>query len=77
MFLKRKEINMEEIKVGERVTITLEAVEQNDCDGCDDCFFSLDSTCYNPTRNYWADGFQCQSESRSDGKSIFFKEVKK
>ena len=25
---------MKEFKVGERVTITLEAVERNDCEGC-------------------------------------------
>ena len=34
MFLKRKEINMAELKVGERVT--LEVIEQNVCNGCDD-----------------------------------------
>lgn len=45
---------MKELKVGERVTITLEAVEHEECDGC---FFSIDGTCYNPTRNDWADGF--------------------
>lgn len=34
MFLKRKEISMKELKVGERVTITLEAVETvKGCDG--------------------------------------------
>lgn len=33
-------------------------------------------TCYNPTYNDWADGFQCESEDHSDGKSIIFKEVK-
>ena len=32
---------MEELKVGERVTVTLEVVEQNGCDGC---FFGLDDT---------------------------------
>ena len=34
MFLKRKEINMAELKVGERVT--LEVIEQNVSNGCDD-----------------------------------------
>lgn len=62
---------MKELKVGERVTVTLEVVEQ------DGCFFSIDGTCYNPTRNGWADGFQCEPEDRSDGKSIIFKEMKK
>ena len=65
---------MVELKVGERVTITLEVVWQ---DGCDGCFFSIDGTCYNPTRNGWADGFQCEPEDRSDGKHVIFKEVKK
>lgn len=50
-----------------------EAVEQNCCDGC---FFCHDDTCYNPIYNDWADGFQRESEDRSDGKSIIFKEVK-
>ena len=66
-------MSMKELKIGERVTITLEAVEHEECDGC---FFSIDGTCYNPTRNDWADGFQCQPEDRSDGKSIIFKQVK-
>ena len=39
---------MKELKVGERVTITLEVVEQNGCKGC---FFCHDDTCYNPTYN--------------------------
>lgn len=52
----------------------LKVVEQ---DGCDGCFLSIDGTCYNPTRNGWTDGFQCEPEDRSDGKSITFKEVKK
>ena len=37
MFLKRKEINMKELRIGQRVTITLEAVEQDGT--CDGCFF--------------------------------------
>ena len=68
---------MTELKVGERVTVTLEVVGDDVGDGCDGCFFSIDGTCYNPTRNGWADGFQCEPEDRSDGKSIIFKEVKK
>lgn len=64
---------MKELKVGERVTVTLEAVEQ---DGCDGCFFGLDGTCHNPTVNGWADGFDCEPENRSDSKDIIFKEVK-
>ena len=40
---------MAELKVGERVT--LEVIEQNVCNGCDDCFFGYDDICYNPTYN--------------------------
>lgn len=67
-------IKKEELKVGERVTITLEAVEQ---DGCDGCFFGIGDICYNPTMNGLVDGFNCKSEDRSDGKGVIFKEVKK
>ena len=67
---------MKELKVGERVTVTLEVVGDDVGDGCDGCFFSIDGTCYNPTRNGWADGFQCEPEDRSDGKKVIFKEVK-
>lgn len=73
IFLNRKENKYEksrEIKVGKRVTITLEEVEQ---DGCDGCFFSINNTCYNPTKNGL---FHCKSEDRSDGKGVIFKEVK-
>ena len=58
---------MNELKVGERVTITLEVVERNSCEGC---FFTQ------------AGGHQCAREyicskfKRLDGKSIIFKEVK-
>lgn len=65
---------MKELKVGERVTITLEAVEQ---DGCDGCFFGIGDICNNPTMNGLVDGFNCKSEDRSDGKGVIFKEVKK
>lgn len=59
---------MKELKVGERLTITLEAVKQNGCEGCffeemDDCGAS-------------AIGLNCVSRYRSDGKSVIFKEVK-
>ena len=64
---------MKELKVGERFSVTLEIVEQNSCD-C--CFFGHDDTCHNPTLNGWADGFYCEPENRSDGKSIIFQEVK-
>lgn len=64
---------MKELKVGERFSVTLEVVEQ---DGCDGCFFGISDTCYNPTMNGLVDGFSCESEDRSDGKGIIFKEVK-
>ena len=59
---------MKELKVGERVTITLEVVEHNNCEGC---FFYIQE-----------EGYSCMSENkcgkydRSDGKSVIFKEVK-
>lgn len=64
---------MKELKVGERVTVTLEVVEQ---DGCDGCFFCPDDICHNPTVNGWAEGFDCEPENRSDSKDVIFKEVK-
>ena len=57
---------MKEFKVGERVTITLEAIEQEDCKGC----FFKENRCMVPY------GSKCCHEGRSDGKSIIFKEVK-
>ena len=74
MFLKINEINMAELKVGERVT--LEVIEKNVCNGCDDCFFGYDDICYNPTYNGWCDGFQCEPKERSYGKNVIFKEIK-
>ena len=65
---------MKELKVGERVT--LEAIEQDVCNGCDDCFFAYDDTCCNPTYNGWGDGLQCEPKERSDCKNVIFKEVK-
>ena len=55
---------MKELKVGQRVTITLEAVEQNDCEGCIFNGEYCDATDI---------GLEC---SLSDGKSIIFKAVK-
>lgn len=61
---------MKELKVGERLTITLEAVEQNGCEGC---FFEEIDNC-----GASAIGLRlnCVSRFRSDGKNIIFKEVK-
>lgn len=66
-------IKKEELKVGERATITLEVVEQ---DGCDGCFFGIGDICYNPTMNGLVDGFNCKSEDRSDGKGVIFKKLR-
>ena len=60
---------MKELKVGERVTITLEAVET--VKGCDGCFFDRDGGCVAISL-----GIECSPEYRSDGKNIIYKEVK-
>ena len=70
---------MKELKVGERVTITVEAVEQKGCDGCGGCFFSADMnhTCNDPYKNNEGDDmFECRKSRRSDRKDVIFKEVK-
>ena len=55
---------MKELKVGERVTITLEAVESSSCEGCffkgEDCgAIDIELACF-----------------LSNGKSVIFKKVK-
>ena len=60
---------MKELKVGERLTITLEVVEA--VKGCDGCFFDRDGGCVAISL-----GIECSPEYRSDGKNIIFKEVK-
>ena len=66
---------MAEIKVGERVTVTLEtveAVEAVEGKGCDGCFFDVtNSFCV-----AIALGMECASKYRSDAKNIIYKEVK-
>lgn len=59
---------MKELKVGERVIITLEAVESIDCE---ECFFERKGRC-----NTLNTGFLCSKRFRSDGKSVIFKEIK-
>ena len=51
---------MKEIKVGQRVTIILEAVEENGCDGC---LFDHDDTCHNPTYNDWQMDFSVNQKT--------------
>ena len=60
---------MKELKIGERLTITLEAVEA--VKGCDGCFFDRDGGCAAISL-----GIECSPEYRSDGKDVIFKEVK-
>lgn len=55
---------MKELKVGERITITLEAVEQFNCK---DCFFEGSGRCTD---------IPCRDYQRSDRKVIALKEVK-
>ena len=62
---------MKELKVGERVTITLEAAEIVKGKGCDGCFFDRDGGCVAISL-----GMECASKYRSDNKDIIFKEVK-
>lgn len=64
---------MKELKVGERVTVTLEAVEAVEGKSCDGCFFDeSNSFCVAITL-----GMECTSKYRSDSKNIIYKEVKK
>lgn len=61
---------MKELKVGERVTITLEAVEV--VKSCDGCFFDgRDVSCVAISL-----GMECTPKYRSDHKNVIFKEVK-
>ena len=48
-------IKEKELKVVEIVTITLEVVEQNVCNCCDDYFFGYYYIFYNPTYKGWCD----------------------
>lgn len=59
---------MKELKVGERVTITLEVVEELSCYGC---FFRTSfGKCSGNGK------VKCSMRDRSDGKNVIFKEVK-
>ena len=61
---------MKELKVGERVTITLEAVET--VKGCDGCFFDGRNGCCVAISL----GIECAPKYRSDHKDVIYKEVK-
>ena len=60
---------MKELKVEERVTITLEAVEA--IKGCDGCLFNRNGGCVAISL-----GMECAPKYRSDNKDVIFKEVK-
>lgn len=63
---------MKELKVGERITITLETIEEKNCLPCEECFFaSFGNGCI------VKDVLACNFLDRSDGKNVIFKEVKK
>ena len=62
---------MKELKIGERVIITLEVVEEKNYLPCEECFFaSFGNGCI------VKDVLACNFLERSDGKNIIFKEVK-
>ena len=60
---------MKQLKVEERVTITIEAVEA--IKGCDGCFFNRNGGCVAISL-----GMECVPKYRSDNKDVIFKEVK-
>ena len=60
---------MKELKVGERVTITLEVVEELSCYGC--FFRKFFGKCNGNGK------VKCSIRDCSDGKNVIFKEVKK
>lgn len=62
---------MKELKVEERITITLEAVEVIKSKGCDGCFFDGNGGCIAISL-----GMECVPKYRSDHKDVIFKEVK-
>ena len=62
---------MNEIKVGERVTITLEVVKRSMQNSCNNCFFNRKGDCY---ARYF--DFDCSMLFRSDENNVIFKEVK-
>lgn len=59
---------MKEIKVGERVAITLEVVEA-DGHSCKGCIFEDG---INPCKE-WRKHYSCSSKERSDHKNVIFK----
>lgn len=62
---------MKELKVGERVTITLEVAEA-DGDSCKGCFFNNRKSC-----GEWRQYCSCSTKERLDQKNVIFKRIKK
>lgn len=62
---------MKELKIGEIVTITLEAVEA-DGDSCKGCFFNNRKSC-----GEWRQYCPCSTKERLDHKNVIFKRIKK
>ena len=62
---------MKELKVGERVTITLEVTEA-DGDSCKGGFFNHRKSC-----SEWRQYCPCSTKERLDQKNIIFKRIKK
>lgn len=63
---------MKKLKVGERVTITLEAVGAVESKGYEGCFFDGRNGCCVAMSL----GMECVPKYRSDRKSVIYKEVK-
>ena len=62
---------MKELKIGERVTITLEVAEA-DGDSCKGCFFNHRKSC-----SEWRQYCLCSTKERLDRKNVIFKRIKK
>lgn len=62
---------MKELKVGERVTITLEVIEA-DGYSCKGCIFDDGVNACEEWRNHYS----CSTKERSDKKNVIFKKVK-
>ena len=65
---------MKEYKIGKEITLVVKERQNDVEDRCKGCIFCYDDTCYNPTYNDWAEGFQCGAADRSDGKRVIFVE---
>lgn len=62
---------MKEIKIGEKITVTLEVVEV-DGYSCKGCIFDDDANACEE----WTHHYSCSAGERSDHKNVIFKKVK-